>query len=55
MKEIKKDFGEDFDWVKHIINIKKQVKYINVGFKGNQSKEYTINLSLGEVWNNEYN
>lgn len=49
MKEIKKDFGEDLNWVKEITSIKKQVKYINVGFTGKQSKVYTINLSLGEV------
>jgi hypothetical protein len=48
MKEIKKAFGKEFDYVKHIISINKQVKYINIGFKGKETKVYTINLNLGE-------
>lgn len=53
LKVVEKDFGKDLDYIKSFTDNKKQVIYINTGFKGGESKVYTINLNLGEDKNNE--
>lgn len=54
-KIVEKDFTQEMaglDYVPWFIDRKTGIKYVNTGFKGKDTKEYLINLNLGEDENN---